>query len=346
MAEKRKENVKKITSIGGSALIEGIMMRGPKKTMVAVRMADNEIYQEEITFNSFGQKHKLFRVPVIRGMVNFIDSMRLSYKSLMIAADKAVEGIPEEENEEPSKFEQWVDRVLGEKFMSVFMVIAAVLGFAVAIGLFFVLPTWLFNTATGALGNANEGLAWLQNDRFTRSVVEGLLRIVLFLIYIILCSQMKDMRRVFQYHGAEHKTIFCYESDEELTIENVKKHTRFHPRCGTSFLVIMLLLGIIIGLFIPITQPILRTIVKLLLLPITCGLGYELIKLCGRYDNKLTRIIAAPGLWAQRITTKEPDDDMIEIAITAMNAVIPENGEDIINNTPKESAYKKQVGEA
>ena len=198
----------------------------------------------------------------------------------------------------------------------------------VAIVLFFMVPTWLYNLLSGAIGGA-DSLSWM-GDRFFRSLFEGVIRIGLFLLYIILCTQLSDMKRVFQYHGAEHKTIFCYESDEELTVENVKKHTRFHPRCGTSFLVIMLLIGILIGLFIPITQPVLRTIVKLLLLPVTCGIGYEIIKICGRYDNKLTHILAAPGLWAQRITTKEPTDDMIAVAIKAMKAVIPENGEDII----------------
>lgn len=326
---KKKENVKKITSIGGSALIEGIMMRGPKRTEVAVRTGENEIYTEEITFSGLTQKYKFFRIPFIRGIGGLIDSMRLSYKSLMISADKAIDSIPDEE--EPSKFEQWVDRVFGDKFMKVLMGISVVLGVALAIALFFVLPTWLYNTSASGLGHLNPSLEWLATDRFTRSVVEGVLRIALFLIYIVICSRTSDMKRVFQYHGAEHKTIFCYESDEELTVKNVKKHTRFHPRCGTSFIILMLLVGILIGLFIPITNPILRTVVKLLLLPVSCGIGYELIKLCGKHDNKITRIIAAPGLWAQRITTKEPDDSMIEVAIEAMKAVIPENGEDILN---------------
>lgn len=327
--KKRKENVKKITSIGGSALIEGIMMRGPKKTMVAVRTGENEIYEEEIKFTGLAQKYSFFRIPFIRGIAGLVDSMRLSYKSLMISADKAMEGAVEEE--EPSKFEQWIDRVFGEKFMKVLMVFSAIIGVAIAIGLFFVLPTWIYNVSTGALGSASESLAWLSGDRFTRSVFEGILRIALFLLYIIVCSQMSDMKRVFQYHGAEHKTIFCYESEEPLTVENVKKHTRFHPRCGTSFLIIMLIIGIIIGLFVPFTNPFLRTAVKILLLPLSCGLGYELIKICGKYDNLATRIIAAPGLWAQRITTREPDDSMIEVAIAAMKPVIPENGEDIVN---------------
>ena len=211
------------------------------------------------------------------------------------------------------------------------MVISMILGVAIAVLLFFMTPTWLYNLLSGAL-QKNAEVSWVQ-DRFFRSAFEGIIRIVLFLLYIILCSQMQDMKRVFQYHGAEHKTIFCYESDEELTVENVRKHTRFHPRCGTSFIVIMLLVGIIIGLFIPITNPVLRSAVKILLLPLTCGIGYEFIKICGRYDNTVTKIISAPGLLAQRITTREPDDHMIEVAIKAMTAVIPENGEDILKTT-------------
>ena len=330
MGESRKEHIKKITSIGGSALIEGIMMRGPKKTMVAVRTGEDDIYTEELEFSGLGEKCKLFKLPLIRGVAGMIDSMRLSYKALMISADKAIEGIPEDEQEEPSKLDKWLDEHMGEKFLNIFMTISMILGVAIAIVLFYWAPSKLYNLISGALGNVEE-LSWV-GDRFFRSLFEGLIRIGLFLIYIIVCTRMSDMKRVFQYHGAEHKTIFCYESDEELTVENVKKHTRFHPRCGTSFLVIMLLLGIVIGLFIPISTPWLRTAVKLLLLPVTCGIGYELIKICGRHDNTLTRIISAPGLWAQRITTKEPSDDMIEVAIKAMKAVIPENGEDIINS--------------
>ena len=247
--------------------------------------------------------------------------MRLSFKALSISAEKAMEDVPQEE---PSRFEKWIDKVFGDSFMKVLMVVATVLGVALAIGLFFIFPTWLFNTI------ATHFFPSLYDAMVYRSVFEGVLRIALFLLYVVLCSRMNDMKRVFQYHGAEHKTIFCYENDEALTVENIRKYRRFHPRCGTSFMVIMLLLGIIIGLFIPIEEPILRSAVKILLLPISCGVGYELIKLCGKYDNLATRIIAAPGLWAQRITTKEPDDSMLEVAIAAMKPVIPENGEDLI----------------
>ena len=203
------------------------------------------------------------------------------------------------------------------------MGIAGVLGVALAILLFFVLPTWIFNLLLLPLPALGGNLLY-------RSIIEGVMRIGIFLVYLILCSRMKEIHRVFEYHGAEHKTIFCYENEEPLTVENVKRHIRFHPRCGTSFMIIMLMLGIIIGFFIPFSNPFLRSAVKILCLPVTVGLGFELIRICGKYDNLATRIIAAPGLWMQRITTKEPSDDMIEVAIKAIEAVIPENGEDVV----------------
>ena len=212
--------------------------------------------------------------------------------------------------------------------MKVLMIFASVLGVALAVGLFFFLPWGLFELLklmVPALQNGGEMVT------FWQSVFEGILKIIIFLLYIVVVSQTKDMKRVFMYHGAEHKTIFCYENEEELTVENVRKQSRFHPRCGTSFLVIMLILGIVVGLFVPTFLGFWRPIIKIALIPVTCGIGYELIKLCGKHDNAFTRIIAAPGLWAQRITTKEPDDDMIEVAIEAIKAVIPEDGSDIVN---------------
>ena len=324
-----KNCTKKITSIGGSALIEGIMMRGPKRTTVCVRTGENEIYSEDISITTIPQKCKLFKLPLLRGIAGMIDSMRLSYKSLMLSADKAIEA-GEVEEEEPSKFEKWLDEKLGDKLVKILMVFASIIGVAIAVGLFFFLPSFLFDLS------ANVIPAFQGDDElavFWKSVFEGILKIVLFLAYIILCSQMSEMKRVFMYHGAEHKTIFCYENEEELTVENVKKQTRFHPRCGTSFMVLMLIVGILIGLFIPVAPfgiGFLRPVFKILLLPLTCGIGYELIKICGKHDNIVTRIIAAPGIWAQRITTKEPDDKMIEVAIEAIKAVIPDDGSDII----------------
>lgn len=324
---KCNENCKKITSIGGSALIEGIMMRGPKKTTIAVRTAPDKIETEDIEFKGLQAKYKIFRLPLLRGIAGMIDSLRLSYKSLMISADKAI-GAIEVEEEQMSKFERWLNDKLGEKVMGVIMALASVLGIALAIILFFWLPTFLY----GLL----RPLAPFFENRAVQSAVEVTIRMILFFGYIILCSQMEDMKRVFMYHGAEHKTIFCYEADEELTVENCRKHSRFHPRCGTSFMVIMLLLGFVIGLFVPqfaelgVLGTVIRSAVKILLLPLTVGIGYELIKICGKHDNAFTRIIAAPGLWAQRITTREPSDDMLEIAIAAITPVIPEDGSDII----------------
>ena len=324
-----KNCTKKITSIGGSALIEGIMMRGPKRTTVCVRTGENEIYSEDISITTIPQKCKLFKLPILRGIAGMIDSMRLSYKSLMLSADKAIEA-GEIEEEEPSKFEKWLDEKFGDKLVKILMVFASIIGVAIAVGLFFFLPSLLFDLSANIVpvfkGEGELAVFW-------KSVFEGVLKIVLFLAYIVLCSQMSEMKRVFMYHGAEHKTIFCYENDEELTVENVKKQTRFHPRCGTSFMVLMLIVGILIGLFIPVAPfgiGFLRPVFKILLLPLTCGIGYELIKICGKHDNIITRIIAAPGIWAQRITTKEPDDKMIEVAIEAIKAVIPEDGSDIV----------------
>ncbi len=324
-----KINTKKITSIGGSALIEGIMMRGPKRTTVAVRTGENEIYTEDIGITTLAQKFKVFKVPFIRGIAGLVDSMRLSYKALMLSANKAIEA-GEVEEEEPSKFEKWIDEKFGDKFLKVLMVFSAVLGVLLAVFLFFFLPTFLFDL-TSYIVPAFRGRS--AEVVFYKSVFEGILKIALFLLYIVVCSRMTEMKRVFMYHGAEHKTIFCYENEEELTVENVKKQSRFHPRCGTSFMILMLIVGIVIGLFVPVAPfgiSALRPVIKILLLPLSCGVGYELIKICGKHDNMLTRIIAAPGLWAQRITTKEPDEKMCEVAIKAMKEVIPDDGTDIV----------------
>lgn len=335
-----KNETKKITSIGGSALIEGIMMRGPKKSTVAVRTSDGGIYTEDVDIKFLSQSSKFWRLPFIRGVSGMIDSMRLSYKSLMISADKAMEGIDEDEDEEDVKKKEKktkkkeAKKKTGEPekengvLMKILMIVSSLIGVALAVLLFFFLPTWIFGLlglAFPALNGGNETIA------FWQSVIEGILKIAIFISYILIVSLTPDMKRVFQYHGAEHKTIFCYENELELTPENVMKQRRFHPRCGTSFILLMLLVGIIIGLFIP-KGIFLRPLIKILLLPLTMGIGYELIKFCGKHDNVVTRIIAAPGLWAQRVTTKEPDEKMCEIAIKAIEAVIPDDGSDIVKN--------------
>ena len=336
----KKQDVKqqkRITSIGGSALIEGIMMRGPKRTTVACRIDKDTIHTEDIEVKPLF-KSKFWKLPLIRGIAGMIDSMRLSYKALGLSADKAMEAGTVEE-EEPSKFEKWLEKTFGDKLMNVIMVIATILGVALALGLFVFLPAALFDWTLGGMFKTTDPVTKAVSYTVTGQVVKsafcGVLKILLFIGYMLLVSRMEDMKRVFKYHGAEHKTIFCYENDEELTVENVRKQTRFHPRCGTSFLVVTLLVSIFVGLFVPVAPfgvKILNPIFRLLLMPVMVGLGYEFIKLCGKHDNKLTRILAAPGLWAQRITTKEPDDEMIECAIEAMKAVIPDDGSDIIND--------------
>ena len=334
----KKPNQRRITSIGGSALIEGIMMRGPKRTTVACRVDKDNIYTEDIEVRTFASRSKVFRLPIIRGVFGMIDSMRLSYKALSLSADKAMEaGVVEEE--EPSKFEKWLDKKFGDKLMNVIMVVATILGVALAVGLFVFLPNALFDWTLGGqfVDTIDESgkVVYTFAGQLIKSAFAGVLKILLFIGYLLLVSLMSDMKRVFQYHGAEHKTIFCYENEEELTVANVKKQSRFHPRCGTSFLVVTLLVSIIIGMFIPVAPfgvKVLNPVFKLLLVPIMVGLGYEFIKLCGKYDNKLTRFLATPGLWAQRITTREPEDEMIECAIAAMTAVIPDDGSDIVND--------------
>ena len=309
---------KKITTIGGQALMEGIMMAGPQRTVAAFCDEQGNISTEEITAPRLTKQYPLLGKPFIRGIFALVDSFRMGYKALSLSADKLTEG---EEEEELSGLDKWLNDHLGEKLTAALMGVASVLGIALAIVLFFLLPTVLFNLLEGVVPGDIAG--W-------RSIFEGVLRIGIFVAYVALISLVPDIKRTFQYHGAEHKTIFCYENDLPLTVENVRKQGRFHPRCGTSFLLLMLLLGIIVGFFIPFSNPFLRTFTKLLCIPVIMNVGYEVQKACARHDNWLSRLVTAPGLWMQRLTVKEPDDKMIAAAIVAMEAVIPENGEDLI----------------
>ena len=351
----------KKTSIGGQALIEGIMMRGPATTAMAVRNPEGEIVLEK--WENKPPKHPmLYKLPVVRGVFNFVASMRLGYKSLMRSAE--ISGLEELEEEaarakkekkakkkkaesvstgEPETLTatEETERANGEEtkessiLMNVIMVISVVLGVGMALVLFTLLPAYLYKWCSAVipfLSSENPAL-----NSLIKSVFEGLLRIAILVAYMLLVTLMKDIRRTFQYHGAEHKTIFCYESGLELTVENVRKQRRFHPRCGTSFLVLMLLVGMFVSFFIDpifyltighLPHVAIRAVIKLLLLPITMGIGYELIKFAGRHENAFTRIISAPGLWLQRVTVLEPSDDMIECAIAAFKEVIPEDQSD------------------
>ena len=309
---------KKITTIGGQALMEGIMMVGPQRTVAAFCSEEGQISTEEISVPRLTKLYPILGKPFIRGIFSLIDSFRLGYKALSLSADKLTGG---EEEEELSGFDKWLSDHLGEKITGVIMAIASVLGIALAIALFFFLPTVLFNLLEAVAPGEISG--W-------RSIFEGVIRIGIFVGYVVLIGMVPDIKRTFQYHGAEHKTIFCYENDLPLTVESVRKQKRFHPRCGTSFLILMLVIGIIVGFFIPFSNPFLRTFTKLLCIPVIMNVGYEVQKACARHDGWLSRAVTAPGLWMQRLTVKEPDDKMIEAAIAAMEAVIPENGEDLI----------------
>ena len=355
----------KRTSIGGQALIEGIMMRGPEYTAMAVRDPDGEIVLEK--WRTEKPKHaKIYKIPFVRGMFNFIASMKMGYKCLMRSAeiagledeqpkDKKAEEAQTEvaENSVATENGQQIENVISEAsskidehqeqadkqekkkkddsaLMTVIMIIATVLGVALSVFLFIMLPSYIYKWALEPFIKVESTAL----NSLIKSAFEGVLKIAVLVAYMALVSLMKDIRRTFQYHGAEHKTIFCYENGLELTVENVRKQRRFHPRCGTSFLILMLLVGMFFSFFIDplfilisgtVPPTIVRVVIKLLLLPLFMGVGYELIKLAGRHDNLFTRIISAPGMWLQHVTVKEPDDSMIECAIKAFVEVIPED---------------------
>lgn len=301
-------NEKKKTSIGGQALIEGIMMRGPFLTSMATRLPDGSIDVETWNTHKGSKTPWTRKTPFIRGIFNMVDSMVVGYSCLMKSAEKA--GV----EEEPTKFDRWLEEKLGDNMMKVLGGFAVVLGVALAAVLFIFIPTGLSSLLKPLIG-AGIGL----------SLIEGLIKVIILVGYMWLCSRMKEIHRVFEYHGAEHKSIACYEAGLPLTVENVRPQRRFHPRCGTSFLFLVVFISIIVGSFISWDNPAIRMLLKLALIPVVVGISYELIKLAGRSDGILTRIISAPGMWLQHITTCEPDDGQIECAIAALEAVIPED---------------------
>ena len=304
------------TSIGGQALIEGILMRGPKKQAVVVRDLDGNLVEKVEELKLVRDRYPILGVPLVRGSVNFIDSMVKGVQALMYSA----EFYPEEEMNQPSKFEQWLEKKLSSKALEKAVIaLAVVMGIGLSVFLFMVLPTFL----TGGILHFFPGF-----PLWGRNVVEGVLKIGIFLLYLALCCRMNDIRRVFQYHGAEHKTIFCYESGLPLTVENVRAQKRHHPRCGTSFLFVVIFVSILLSSVVfgiwPMTAAWMRTLVHLVLLPLVVGVTYEFNRWVGRHDNALTRFLSAPGMWLQNFTTYEPEDGMIEVAIRAMELVIPE----------------------
>ncbi len=314
MAEKKQGTFR--TTIGGQALIEGILMRGPEKDAIVVRAPEGLV--TKVTERKFVKdKFPILGWPIIRGMATFLSSIVTGVKALMFSADY----FPDDENAQPSKFDQWLEKHLpAEKLQNVLVAFSVVLSLGMTLVLFMLLPTFiagLFHAQSAALHN----------------LIEGIVKVLIFLAYLILCSKQKDVRRVFCYHGAEHKTIFCYEAGLPLTVENACIQPKHHPRCGTSFLFVVIIVSILVSsLVFPYInwQNIwVRIGVKLLLLVPVVGITYEFNRAVGAHDNKLTRILSAPGMWMQNFTTNEPDDSMLEVAIEAMKLVLPtEQGKD------------------
>lgn len=316
-----------ITSIGGQAVMEGVMMRGPHKTAVAVRKPDGEIVTK-IDENGTKTRKGVLKLPIIRGCVSFIDSLVIGMKALMFSAEFV--DIEDDENESQSRFDKWLEDKLGDKIKDVVIYFAVFVSVIFSVGLFMLLPSVL----SGLVESIPVFTPFTSTQAFT-SAFEGVLRMAIFLTYMALISRMKDIKRVFEYHGAEHKTIACYEAGEPLTPENVKRFTRFHPRCGTSFLLFVMIISIIVFAFLPrfdehikIISIFMRLGTRILCLPIVAGLSFEVIKLAGRSKNRCVGWLSKPGLWLQKLTTREPDEAQIEVAIASMIPCIPENKEE------------------
>lgn len=322
MAEENKSCAFR-TSIGGQALIEGVMMRGPEKQAIVVRDQEGNLVEKVEDLKFIKDRYPILGLPLVRGTVNFLAAMVNGVKALMYSADF----YPDEEAAQPSKFELWLEKHLSSKKLEQAVVaLAVVLGVGLSVFLFMVLPTFI----TGGILHFFPGF-----PMWGRNLVEGLLKIAIFLLYLIFCSKQKDIYRVFQYHGAEHKSIFCYEAGLPLTVENVRIQPRHHPRCGTSFLFVVIFVSVVFSSIVfgiwPITNVWLRTLVHLLLLPLIVGVTYEFNRWVGRHaqDSGLAKVLTAPGMWLQNFTTNEPDDSMIEVAIRSLELVLPsEKGKD------------------
>lgn len=297
--------------VGGQAVLEGIMMKSGKHCATAVRCPDGEIKIDKREVGSIKDKYKFFKLPIIRGIVGFIESMKLSMSILTLSAE--MQGIEEEE----SKFEKWLSEKLGKSLMGVAAVIGGVLGVFLSLALFFYLPMFISKLISYVF----------EMPAVVKSIVEGIVKMIIFLLYVWGVAFMPEIRRTYEYHGAEHKSIFCHEAGLPLTVENVKKQSRFHPRCGTSLMFVMLLLSIVVSASLPASlwdNLFLRFLTKIAIIPLIVGIGYEITIFSGTHDNLVLRILTAPGLWFQKITTKEPDDKEIEVAIASLEAVLEE----------------------
>ncbi len=297
------KNNKFKTSIGGQAVIEGVMMRGPQRLATSVRKPDGEIVTDIKPVASVLQKNKFLKLPIMRGCVSFVESLVTGVRCLMFSAE-----FFDTEEEQPGKFDLWLEKKFGDKLKDYIIYFSVALSLVLSIGLFIMLPAFI-----AALFKLESGM--------TKTLLEGTIRILLFIAYLALVSQMNDIKRVFMYHGAEHKSIACFEAGMELTPENARGCSRFHPRCGTSFLLIVMLISILFFMFIRVDSKPLQLLLRLVLIPVIAGVSFEFIRLAGRYDNWFMNILSQPGLWMQRLTTKEPDDDMIEVGIASVEAV-------------------------
>ncbi len=334
LSDKKEKNCR-LGAVGGQAVLEGVMMKHKDSYSVAVRKEDGSVTVQDGTFVSVRKKHKIFNIPLLRGVVNMIEMLMLSIKTLDTSA--RLYGIEDEVEE--SRFEKWLRKHFGKGVVDFVMLLAMILGVALSVFLFIFLPSFITKLIDGFAGG-RLGL-W-------RNLIEGGLKVVIFVCYLLLCLLMKDIRRTFEYHGAEHKSIFCYEAGEELTPENVKKHKRFHPRCGTSFMFVIIIISILVS-SLPIftwENTLLRFLTKLAFLPVIIGLGYEFIMIAGKHDNVVTRILSAPGLLMQRITTREPDLEQIEVAIHALKSSMPEEFPDYVKPNAEQTENSEGDGRA
>ena len=320
----------KVCSIGGQAVMEGVMMKSPTGVAMAVRRADGTIATSYDNWTTRAKKGTFLGLPIIRGVVTFIESLSTGMTTLTESAKLAGEDI----DEEPTRFEKWLSEKLGKSVESVVVGIAVLLAVVLSVGLFFLLPLGISSLIFGGL--ADVAGVW-------KSLTEGLIRLIIFIGYIVLCASIKDVKRTFMYHGAEHKTIACYEAEEELTPDNAMKHSRLHPRCGTNYLFLVMAVSILFFAAIGWNASFaLRLVMRIAFLPIVAGLSYEVLRFAAKYDNAFTRIIRAPGMALQRITTKEPTEDMLEVAITAFNLALDPN----YNNKQADAAAAETNAEA